>query len=166
MHKLRIDMLPLADERMFYMLGVIHREKNNGEIIEKWLEKIKPNVITIEFSRYGLMFRKEKGLLYRKQVENVLEKMRQNREGYSEEALAFLYAFIDIPVEYEAALRYCAGNDAALYPVDMDLFSYLNLRKIDELCSEENIESLFQSYERQVGSNAINIGSGNRCLNI
>ncbi|MBA4389793.1 MAG: hypothetical protein C0399_02515 [Syntrophus sp. (in: bacteria)] len=146
-------MLPLADEKTFYMLGVIHRDKNNGQIVERWLNEIRPDVITIEFSQYGLIFRKEKGLMYRKQVESVLEKMRQNREAYNEEALSFLYAFIDLPGEYEAASRYCIGNSAVLYPVDIDFFSYMNLRKIDELFSEENIRNVVGTYDGQVGSN-------------
>jgi hypothetical protein len=146
-------MLPLSDERTFYMLGVIHRHKDNGNIVDRWLKEVRPDVITIEFSQYGLMFRKEKGLLYRKQVEGVLEEMKRNREEYNEEALSFLYAFIDLPVEYEAASRYSIDSSSALYLVDMDLFSYMNLRKIDELFSDENIRNVVRTYDGQVGGN-------------
>lgn len=135
------------------MLGVIHRDKDNRKIVERWLNDIRPDVVTIEFSQYGLMFRREKGLMYRKQVESVLEGMRRNREEYNEDALSFLYAFIDLPGEYEAASRFCIDSSAALYPVDMDLFSYVNLRKIDELFSEENIRNVVGTYDGQVGGN-------------
>ena len=146
-------MLPLSDKRTFYMLGMIHRDKDNGKIVDRWLNEIRPDVITIEFSQYGLMFRKEKGVLYRKQVESVLEGMRQDRKEYNEEALSYLYAFIDLPGEYEAASRFCIDNSAALYLVDMDLFSYMNLRKIDELFNEENIKNVIGTYGGQVAGN-------------
>jgi hypothetical protein len=146
-------MPPLSHETTLYMLGVIHRDKDNGKIVDRWLNEIRPDVVTIEFSQYGLTFRKEKGRLYYEQLESVLEKMRQNREKYNEEALSFLYAFIDLPVEYEAASNYCVGSNAALYPVDMDLFSSMNLRKIDELFSEENIRNVIGTNGEPVGDN-------------
>lgn len=145
-------MLPSSDERTFYMLGVIHRDKDNGMIVDRWLNEIRPDVVTIEFSQYGLKFRKEKGCMYRKQVECVLDKMRQDREECNQEELSFLYSFIDLPGEYEAASTYCINNGADLYPVDMDLFSYLNLRKIDELFSEENIRSVVGTHSEQGGN--------------
>jgi hypothetical protein len=135
-------MVPLAQEKTFHILGVIHRDKDNGRIIGDWLNKIKPQVITLEFSRYGLMFRKEKGPLYRKKLESVLAQMRHDREAYDEEALSFLNAYIDPPSEYEAASFYCNENNASLHLVDMDHFSYMKLKDIDELYGEKNIKNV------------------------
>ena len=135
-------MVSLAQEKTFHILGVIHRDKSNGRIIGDWLNKIRPHVITLEFSRYGLMFRKEKGPMYRNKIESVLAQMRQNGEIYNEEALSSLNAYIDLPSEYEAASLYCNENGASLHLVDMDLFSYMKLKDADELFSEKNIRSI------------------------
>lgn len=134
--------VPLAQGKTFHILGIIHRDKDNSRIIGNWLNKIKPQVITLEFSRYGLMFRKEKGPLYRKKLESVLTQMRQDGETYNKEALSFLNAYIDTPSEYEAASLYCNENSASLYLVDMDHFSSIKLKDIDELFSEKNIKNV------------------------
>ena len=128
--------------KRFHILGVIHRDKSNSRIIRNWLNTIKPQAVTLEFSRYGLMFRKERGPLYRNKIESVLAQMRRNGEVYNEEALSFLNAYINIPSEYEAASLYCNENGASLHLVDMDLFSYIKLKNTDELFSEENIRTI------------------------
>ena len=141
---------PETGDRSFYILGMIHKDKDNGRLIDKWLGQIKPHVVTLEFSQYGLMFRKEKGAIYRKQIESVIIDMRQNKEAFNEEALSFLYSYIDLPCEYESAARYCNATDASLHLIDIDLFSYLKLKKVEELLSTENIRKLLTTYDRQV----------------
>jgi hypothetical protein len=135
-------LVPLAQEKMFHILGIIHRDIDNGRIIGNWLNTIKPHAVTLEFSRYGLKFRKEKGPQYKKKIESVLTQMNQCGESYNEEALSFLDAYIDLPSEYEATLTYCNKNGASLHLVDMDLFSYMKLKNTDELFSEKNIRSI------------------------
>ena len=82
-------MVSLAQGETFHILGVIHRDKSNSRAIGDWLNTIRPHAVTLEFSRYGLMFRKEKGPLYRNKIESVLTQMRQNGEICNEEALFF-----------------------------------------------------------------------------
>ena len=146
-------MVSLAQGETFHILGVIHRDKNNSRIIGNWLNTIRPHAVTLEFSRYGLMFRKEKGPLYRNKIESVLTQMRQNGEICNEEALFFLNAYIDLPSEYEAASLYCNENGASLYLVDMDLFSYMKLKNTDELFSENNIRSIAATQDAYIRSN-------------
>jgi hypothetical protein len=124
------------------MLVIIHRDKANSTVIGGWLKKIKPDAVTLEFSPYGLMFRKTWGAFYKKKIESILIRMRHDGQTYNEEALSFLNAYIDLPVEYKAASLYCRENNASLHLVDMDLFSYMNLRNTDELFSEDNIRSI------------------------
>ncbi len=42
-------------------------------------------------------------------------------------------------LEFMIADDYCRRNNIDVYPVDMDLFSFLKLRKIDELIDRQNI---------------------------
>jgi hypothetical protein len=132
----------LTKGKTFHILGVIHRDKSNGKIVINWLNTIRPQVITLEFSQYGLMFRKERGYIYRNKIESVLTQMRQSGEIINEEALSCLNAYVDLPSEYEAASLYCSENGASLHLVDMDFFSYMNLKDVDEVFSEKNIRSI------------------------
>ena len=60
------------------------------------------------------------------------------------------YSYVEVPREFEIASDYCARSDACVYPVDMDLFSYMKLREIDELISAENIgKSLSQKTQNR-----------------
>ena len=145
-------MVSLAPGKTFHILGVIHRDKSNGRIIGDWLNTIRPQVITLEFSRYGLMFRKERGPMYRNKIESVLTQMRESGETINEEALSFLNAYIDLPSEYEAASLYCNENGASLHLVDMDLFSYMKLKDVDELFSEKNIRSIIGTQDGHTGA--------------
>jgi hypothetical protein len=135
-------MVSLTQGQTVHILGVIHRDKSNGKIVINWLNTIRPQVITLEFSQYGLMFRKERGYIYRNKIESVLTQMRQSGEIINEEALSCLNAYVDLPSEYEAASLYCSENGASLHLVDMDFFSYMNLKDVDEVFSEKNIRSI------------------------
>jgi len=146
-------MVSLAPGKTFHILGVIHRDKSNNRIIGDWLNTIRPHAITLEFSRYGFMFRKEKGPLYRNKIASVITQMRQNGEICNEEALSFLNAYIDPPSEYEAASLYCNENGASLCLVDMDLFSYMKLKNADELFSEKNIRDVIGTQDGFIRSN-------------
>ncbi|MCX5810185.1 MAG: hypothetical protein NTX36_12590 [Proteobacteria bacterium] len=57
-----MEQLPIigSDTRLF-VLGVIHRDESGHELLHEWMKRIKPDVITLEFSNYRLMFRKERG---------------------------------------------------------------------------------------------------------
>jgi hypothetical protein len=145
-------MVSSTQEKTFHILGIIHRDKNNGRIIGDCLNMIRPQLITLEFSRYGLMFRKEKGPLYRKKIESVLSQMRQCGEVFNDEAVYSLNAYIDLPSEYETASLYCDENSASLHLVDMDLFSYMKLKNADELFSEENIRSIIRRRDGHTSS--------------
>jgi hypothetical protein len=135
-------MVSSTQGKTFHILGIIHRDRNNFKIIRDRLNMIRPQVITLEFSRYGLMFRKQKGSTYRKKIESVLSQMRQDGETFNDEAVSSLNAYIDLPSEYEAASLYCNENNASLHLVDMDLFSYMKLKDTDELFSEINIRNI------------------------
>jgi len=136
------SMVPSTQEKTFHILGIIHGDISNCRIIKDRLNMIRPRIITLEFSRYGLMFRKEKGPAYRRKIESVLSQMRQDGEAFNDEAVSSLNGYIDLPSEYEAASSYCNENNASLHLVDMDIFSYIKLKNTDELFSEKNIRNI------------------------
>jgi hypothetical protein len=136
-----------------FILGVIHRDDRGGELLHEWLSSIKPEIITLEFSNYGLTFRKERGMEYKKRLEEILNKMKGNNEPYNNDALSQLFAYINVPYEYDVASRYAEEHNVSLYLIDMDGFSYLKLQKIDELFEENNIRQLIYGKTGAGGSN-------------
>jgi hypothetical protein len=125
---------------LFFMLGIIHRDRRNDELLEEWIDRLMPGVITLELSPYGLAFRQAMNKVYRKKIDDILCDLRS--EGYpcSPGDMDDFYAYVDIPREFAIADDYCRRSGARLYPVDMDLFSCMKLQGIDELINRENIE--------------------------
>lgn len=130
------------------MLGIIHRDARNRESLRKWLKKLRPDVITCEVSRYSLHFRRRAGQIYRERLDDICASLPADGSGPVNSRLRDLYSFIDIPLEFAIADEYSKQNNIGLYPVDMDLFSFLKLCKVDELISSQNIhESLVDDHE-------------------
>jgi hypothetical protein len=144
---------PENTENRLFILGVIHRDDRGAELLGEWLSGIKPDVITLEFSDYGLAFRKKRGMEYKKRLEKVLNKMKDNKESCNEDVLSGLLAYIAVPYEYEVLSGYAEEHNAPLHLVDMDDFSYLKLQKIDELFEESNIRQLIIGEDGAPNSN-------------
>ncbi len=124
---------------LLYILGVVHREEGVGDLVYSWLSRISPAAVTIEFSRYGLTFRKEYGPLFRERTESVVQRMMDEGVDVDKDILSSLLAVVEQPGEYQGALRYSGEMRAPLYLIDMDYFSAARLRKMTELFSEENL---------------------------
>lgn len=118
------------------MLGIIHRDERNPDILRAWLEKLRPDVITVEISRYAIDFRRLAGNMYREKLHDVCGNSDPAQCG---RGIADIASFIDMPKELTIADEYCRRNNIQAYPVDMDLFSLLKLNKIDELTDRKNI---------------------------
>lgn len=119
----------------FFMIGVIHRDERNPDILSTLLEKIQPDVITVEVSRYSLEFRRSTGDMYRERLGGICGCLDRPHGR----TISGLYSFIDMPSEFTVAEEYCRQHDTAVYPVDMDLFSLLKLRRVDELIDRGNV---------------------------
>jgi hypothetical protein len=124
----------------FHMLGIIHRDRRNVELLEKWIDALTPGVITLELSPYGLAFRQAMGEVYRKRIDDIVRSLRSEGCLFPPGDLDDLYSYVDVPAEFAIADEYCRRSGARLYPVDMDFFSRMRLQGIDELISRENME--------------------------
>lgn len=136
----------------FYMLGIIHRDSRNETVIGKWMDRIRPDVITMELSSYGLAFRRDKGAEYSRKIDDILSTLRS--EGYPclPGDTCDLYSYVNIPREYKIADDYSRRNGCSLYMVDMDLFSSVKLQRIEDLISEENIRKMLSEEAGNRGS--------------
>jgi len=144
---------PEDSTNRLFILGVIHRDDRGAELLNGWLSSIMPEVITLEFSNYGLLFRKERGMEYKRRLQEVLDKIRADNEPCNEDGLSQLFAYINMPYEYEVASMYAEEHNALLHLIDMDSFSYLKLQEIDELFEENNIRQILYREAGTGGSN-------------
>ena len=102
------------------MLGTIHRDKEGAQLLSRWLDYLKPDVITLEFSRYGMMFRKIHGTALRARLDALAAKMGLGAEPSSREALRALHDYIELPYEYTETSQYADRLSIPLHLVDVD----------------------------------------------
>jgi hypothetical protein len=134
------------------MLGVIHRDERNRVLLRRYIAGIRPDVITLEFTNYGLMFRKENRDRYKKRIDEVVKKLKNDKRSYNEAAMETLESFLNMPDEYEVVAEYCKEQQIPFYSIDMDVFSYLKLQKAEELFDAGNIERLLTEKDTGNGS--------------
>jgi len=137
------------NENKLIMLGVIHRDEKGSQLLLQWLERIMPHIVTLEFSNYGLTFRRKNGKEYKKNIMEVLKKIKGYNRKYNTEALANLLSYADVPYEYKIASRYIKKHGGFLYLIDPDIFSCLKLKNSEELFHPANVEKLLCSGECQ-----------------
>lgn len=123
----------------FFMLGVIHRDEEGPFLLNEWLRRIRPDVITLELSSYGIRFRRERGEEFNKRISEIVRQLNENGETYNEKALESLFAYMNIPYEFGIVSTYAAKYEIPFYLIDMDFFSYMKLRTVEDLLHEENI---------------------------
>lgn len=139
-------------EGQFIMLGVIHRDEDGPALLKDWLARIRPDVVTIELSHYGLRFRRELGEEYKRRVGEIVAQLNKNGKKYNEKALPSLFAYVNIPYEFDVVSAYAAEQGIPFSLIDMDFFSYVKLRAIEDLFSEENIEKVLTGTEGPNGN--------------
>jgi hypothetical protein len=125
------------------MLGVIHRDRESAALLSRWLDYLKPEVITVEFSRYGMVFRKTHGTALRARLDAHVAKIALEAEPPCPGAVESLHDYIDLPYEYTETSQYADRSGIPLHLLDLDLFSYVNLRSVDELMEEKNLRTWF-----------------------
>jgi hypothetical protein len=129
----------------FVMLGVIHGDRDGKALLEGWLESTRPDMVTLEFSHYGLTFRQALAGALRRKAGEAIDELRAEGLRIDDAALDALFSYIDLPLEFTAASGYCDRRGAHLFLVDMDRFSSASLRRMDELIAKENLRMLLES---------------------
>ena len=124
------------------MLGLIHRDPEVTPLLSRWMEALRPDVITLEFSQYGYSFRKSKGPGLSEKVREAARAMGAAGRPMDRQALDDLLAYLDMPAEFAAASGYSERRSIPLHLIDMDLYSEVRLSRMDELVSRENLDIL------------------------
>ena len=129
------------------MLGTIHRDREGADHLARWLDNLRPEVITLEFSLYGMMFRRTHRETMRAKVDALVAEMERRGEPVSRSALEALYDYIEFPYEYTLTLQYAEKVGIPFHLLDPGVFSYVKLQKMDELLDPENIRAWFREEE-------------------
>lgn len=137
---------------MFFMLGVIHRDKYGPVLLKYWLDRIQPDSITLELSHYGMRFRRNFSEEYTRRIDKIIVNRKEKGEPCNEEVMASLLSYVRMPYEYDVVSDYGTEHSIPFYLIDMDFFSYVKLRNIEDLLSEENIDRMFSFPELQNGN--------------
>jgi hypothetical protein len=136
------------------LLGTIHRDPQGLKRLVEALKGLKPHVITLEFSTYGLRYRLKKkrslthcllrGLHEIRDIDalNVSELKKLLRAT----GIGGIRALLDLPFEYKGARFYSHCTAIPLYCVDISSYSRQLLSNVDELLSPENLKKVI-AYE-------------------
>ena len=109
------------------LLGTVHRDPQGLTKLVKDLARLKPDVITLEFSRYGLTYRRrKKKILTERFLQGLLEIRATETLRISElknllraTGIGGIAALIDLPFEYKGARFYSRRHHLPLYLLDL-----------------------------------------------
>ncbi len=124
------------------MIGVIHRDAGLEQPISRWLETVRPDVVTLELSRHGLAFRQSRGEELARRVHGTVDELLAEGHSIEGRALDALLAYIALPSEFTAASGFAQMRGIPLYLVDMDSPSQSYLSHIEELLDKANLINL------------------------
>jgi hypothetical protein len=124
------------------MIGVIHRDADLEKRLLFWLESVDPDMVTLEFSSYGLAFRQSHGAELRKRLIETVDELVT--EGCTIDSRSFgeLLAYIALPSEFMTASAFAESRGIPLHLVDMDSPSQSHLSLMEELLAKDNLIKL------------------------
>jgi hypothetical protein len=125
------------------MLGVIHRDREGENRLRQWLADYSPDAVTIEFSRYGLEFRRSRGAILKERVRAVADEMADEGLPVEMRAVNEVLSYLDPSFEFSVASDYCRTRRVPIHLVDLDRLSRIQLGKIDDLLRPANLRTMF-----------------------
>lgn len=120
------------------LVGVVHRDPDGYERLSGLLESLKPEVVTVELSPLGLIWREGKG----QELLGLLDSMVRGPSFGSRPRghLEFLREGLRVPFEFTASLAYSKRNGVPLHLLDLNWVSWQNLPLYEsEVLTEENL---------------------------
>lgn len=137
-----------------WLIGCIHNDPKGELFLRKALSDISPELITVEISKYSIRFRQNVGPSLRAKMEDILIELSKERKIFGAELLNHPYIFalwrnLFMPYEYSEALRYSEEKGTKVYPVDISRLAKINLAKLKDAVTEENIRLLYKTEPEQ-----------------
>ena len=123
------------------LIGTVHGDPRGYARVLGLLERFRPEVVTVEISRFSLRYRGIWEARWRRQLQKTLAALPPEAQGHP--ALQMVAAQIALPFEYRAARDYCRQNGAKCLPLDLGGLSRRHLPRYGrELLSPDNLRAL------------------------
>jgi len=132
------------------LLGTVHRDPQGLTRLVEDLAILKPHVITLEFSVYGLTYRLRKKKILTEKLLQGLHEIRETETLRVHElknllrstGIGGIAALLDLPFEYKGARFYSQRHGLPLHCLDISSSSRRLLSHIDELLSPKNLQKV------------------------
>lgn len=126
------------------VVGTVHLDPDGEEKLGRLLDTVGPACVTVEVSRWGLLFRRRRGpeLLAR------LEQQVEGRGHAANDAIRAVRAMLQEPFEHRAS-RLFAERRSGLraVPIDVSRISQAKLREMEEVVAPGNVANLLADGE-------------------
>ena len=124
------------------LIGTVHGDPRGYERLAKLLERLRPEVVTVEISRFSVRYRGVWEGRWRRQLQKTLAGLPPGAAGHP--AIRMIAAQIALPFEYRAARDYGRSNGAKCLPLDLGELSRRHLPRYGELLSPANLQGLLE----------------------
>lgn len=132
------------------LLGTVHRDPRGFVRLVEALDDLKPDIITLEFSTYGLHYRQRHRKFLRQQLiaglQEILGPEALRGKGWRglvrTAGIGGIIAFIDLPFEYKGARLHCQRHHLPMFCLDLSSYSHQLLTSVDELLSPANLRGV------------------------
>lgn len=141
----------------FVGLGTVHCDPSGFKRLTHRLDAIQPDVVLLEFSPYGRLFRMRRQRQY---LRHLLDNLRDAamrlglplQDALKRPDIDAIRRQIAYPFEYRAARRYSSRRGAPVLLVDHSLFSMRWILRWPELIDTRNLELLLGAPSRRLSA--------------
>ncbi|MHB8067816.1 MAG: hypothetical protein ACYDIC_07945 [Desulfobaccales bacterium] len=123
------------------LIGTVHGDPRGYVRVGRLLSWLRPDVVTVEISRFSLRYRRAWEARWRRQLQKALAELPPAAQGHP--ALRRVAAQIALPFEYRAARDYSRRSGIKCLPLDLGGLSRQHLPRYGrELLSPANLRAL------------------------
>jgi hypothetical protein len=132
------------------LIGTVHRDPWGLRRLVEELTRLRPQVITLEFSVYGMKYRQERKRYLTTKLLKELHKIRGPHNWSARDlkkllrstGIGGIRALLDLPFEYKGARLYSQRHGLPLHCLDSSTYSRQLLKHVDELISPGNLKKV------------------------
>jgi hypothetical protein len=132
------------------LIGTVHRDPWGLQSLVEELTRLHPQVITLEFSCYGLRYRlKRRRSLTERLLKGLHEirgtdswSVRELKKLLRSTGIGSIKALLDLPFEYKGAKLYSKRHGLPLHCLDSSSYSRQLLSHVEELISLDNLKKV------------------------
>ncbi|MDP3181345.1 MAG: hypothetical protein Q8M54_00845 [Desulfobaccales bacterium] len=132
---------PSPPPNSLILIGTVHGDPKGYERAWKLLEHLRPELITVEISRFSLNYRRRQEKRWVRLFEQALEELPPSARGHL--AIQRVAAQVALPFEVRVARDWCRDHGISWLPVDLSAPARRHLpRYSQEVLSPANIKTL------------------------